>query len=1124
MNPNMGVSESGMDVDSTEQTRIDRSSENAVLAEIGRVMSASPDINEVFDRFADRVGILIPFDRMMILSVDVEKGTITNAYLAGLDVKGAGRGRTSEIADTSFEDVVRTRLGYVKVRGAAEELATRVPIVSAHLAAGLKSFLAVPLISADRVVGVLSMRSASPDAYTQEDLNLAQRVGNQIAGVVANAQLYAERVSAEHALRESERKARRAAQETAIIANIGRVISSTLNLEKVYPHFADAVRELIPFDRLAIVTGALAENTSGPSYTPGMKQNANVRSYAIGLEHLDPPRRNELAPITSESLLQVVNTRSSLLLQTDDRDEVKNRFPALVRLFDGGIRSFLSVPLVSGDEIVGILSLRSRQTNAYCDENVVLAEQIAPHLASAIANAAHFEESVVAQLALQRSEAATQRLAEENAVMAEIGRIISSSLDISDIYDQFADQVRKLVQFDRLTIMTADHETDSMTVRYLSGQKVANQLLGAIIPMKGAMAGSAILNREGWYLAASEALEQLGPGSGVERAVGAGLRSFLAVPLIHRDRAIGALSMSTTSAEAYTEEDLKLSERIGTQIAGAIDRAQLLDERTKAQLALQESEERFRSLFEDSAAGIVLADRYGQLIKVNQAMCRFLGYDEPELTSKSVSEVTFHGDREESNSLLRHLWAGAIDSFAIEKRFLHEDGHLVWGALSVSAVRDAGGNIVCSVAQIQDITERKLLQEQLLQSQKMEAVGQLAGVVAHDFNNLLTAILGYASLAKMQLDPGDPGYDYLEHVQSAGERAATITRQLLTFSRRQSYEPKVVGLNDCILSTSGMLRRLIGENIELVTLPAPELSLVMVDPSQIEQVLVNLAVNARDAMPDGGKLTIMTADVFLGPDSMQFVDLPPGRYVRLSVSDTGVGMSSEVQARVFEPFFTTKEVGKGTGLGLATCYGIVKQSGGDIRVMSEPGKGSTFEVFLPALSEDAVDAGAVSHPGDLPRGTETVLLVEDEPLVRSMASQVLREQGYTVLESTNGVEALRVVEERGEERIHLLLTDMVMPQMGGSELAERLRTQHPETGVLFTSGYTDAAVVHQDLLQSGTDFIHKPFTPAALAQKIRSVLTSSGSTQGALPDSVGLARSRPSQYRIRLLGGSLLLC
>ena len=924
----------------------------------------------------------------------------------------------------------------------------------------------------------------------------ASEHGDELDGIITGLNMLAEelahniaeRQQAQEALRESEERARRAALEAAMVANIGRVISSTLNLEKVYPQFADAVREVISFDRLAIVTVAPAENTSGPSYTPGMKQNASARSYATGLEHLNPPRRRELAPITSESLLQVVNTRSSLLLQTDDRDEIENRFPALVRLFDGGIRSFLSVPLVSGNEIVGVLSLRSRQINAYTDDDVALAEQITPHLASAIANAAHFEESVVAQLALQRSEAATQRLAEENAVMAEIGRIIGSALDISDIYDQFADQVRKLVQFDRLTIMTADHETDSMTVRYLSGQKVANQLLGAIIPMKGAMAGSAILNREGWYLAASEALEQLGPGSGVERAVGAGFRSFLAVPLIHRDRAIGALSMSTTSAEAYTEEDLKLSERIGTQIAGAIDRAQLLDERTKAQLALQESEERFRSLFEDSAAGIVLADRYGQLIKVNQAMCRFLGYDEPELTSKSVSEVTFHGDREESNSLLRHLWAGAIDSFAIEKRFLHEDGHLVWGALSVSAVRDAGGNIVCSVAQIQDITERKLLQEQLLQSQKMEAVGQLAGVVAHDFNNLLTAILGYASLAKMQLDPGDPGYDYLEHVQSAGERAATITRQLLTFSRRQSYEPKVVGLNDCILSTSGMLRRLIGENIELVTLPAPELSLVMVDPSQIEQVLVNLAVNARDAMPDGGKLTIMTADVFLGPDSMQFVDLPPGRYVRLSVSDTGVGMSPEVKARVFEPFFTTKEVGKGTGLGLATCYGIVKQSGGDIRVMSEPGKGSTFEVFLPALSEDAVDAGAVSHPGDLPRGTETVLLVEDELAVRALASQVLRHLGYTVLEASDGEEALRVAGKHSFQGIHLLFTDLVMPRMGGKELARQFRVRLPDTRVIFTSGYPEGASEVADSTAAGIPMLPKPFVPESIALIVRQVL------------------------------------
>ena len=285
-----------------------------------------------------------------------------------------------------------------------------------------------------------------------------------------------------------------------------------------------------------------------------------------------------------------------------------------------------------------------------------------------------------------------------------------------------------------------------------------------------------------------------------------------------------------------------------------------------------------------------------------------------------------------------------------------------------------------------------------------------------------------------------------------------------------------------------MLRRLIGENIELVTLPAPGLGLVRVDPGQIEQVLVNMAVNARDAMPEGGKLTIETARVTLDPDSLQFVDLAPGRYVRLSVSDTGLGMSPEVQDRVFEPFFTTKEVGKGTGLGLATCYGIVKQSGGEIRVRSEPGNGSTFEVLLPSLDEDAVAAGEVGRPNDLPRGSETVLLVEDEPAVRGLAAKVLRHQGYAVLEASNGEEALRVAREHASQDIHLLLTDLVMPQMGGRELAEHFRVRLADTRVIFTSGYPEGASAIPGAAAPGIPLLPKPFVPESVAVIVREVL------------------------------------
>ncbi|MCI0438009.1 MAG: ATP-binding protein [Chloroflexi bacterium] len=389
------------------------------------------------------------------------------------------------------------------------------------------------------------------------------------------------------------------------------------------------------------------------------------------------------------------------------------------------------------------------------------------------------------------------------------------------------------------------------------------------------------------------------------------------------------------------------------------------------------------------------------------------------------------------------------------------------------------------------VEELRRAQEQLVQAQKMESVGRLAGGVAHDFNNLLTPIMGYAQLGIMGLPPGnDRLRANLLEIQKAGERASNLTRQLLAFSRRQITEPKVLSLNNLIVDMDKMLRRLIGEDIELATLPDSALGMVEIDPGQMEQVLMNLVVNARDAMPIGGKITIETANVALDEEYARVnPGVSPGDYVALTVSDTGTGMTDEVKARIFEPFFTTKEDGKGTGLGLATCYGIAKQYGGHIAVYTELGHGTTFKVYLPRYKgEVKPSAPARNDPAQMPRGTETVLLVEDEDAVRKLAARVLEGQGYTVLEASNGEEALRLVEENPSQRIDLLLTDVVMPRMGGRELSERLREMTPELKVIYTSGYTDDAILRHGILTSEAIFTQKPFSPSALAVMVRNVL------------------------------------
>jgi PAS domain S-box-containing protein len=509
-----------------------------------------------------------------------------------------------------------------------------------------------------------------------------------------------------------------------------------------------------------------------------------------------------------------------------------------------------------------------------------------------------------------------------------------------------------------------------------------------------------------------------------------------------------------------------------------------ITEHRRSEEALRQSEERYRMLFENNPSPMyVFALGTLRFLAVNEAAITHYGYAREEFLSMTIKDIR---PQEDVPALLEFLanWSGAPYEGG-PWRHRKRDGSLIRVEVAVHTLL-FDGNPSCLVL-VKDVTERKQLEDELRQAQKMEAIGLLAGGIAHDFNNLLTVIMGYGALASGSLQETDPLRSDIEQIQRAGERAASLTRQLLTFSRKQVLQPKVIDLNEAVSEMEKMLRRVIGEDIDLRTSLQPEPARVKADPGQIEQVLMNLAVNARDAMPDGGKLLIETKNVVLDEDYARLhVDVTPGPHVVLTVKDTGAGMNEETLGRIFEPFFTTKPVGWGTGLGLSTVYGIVRQAGGSIHVESAVGEGTTFNIYLKRVDELLDDRRGAEDAVSL-RGAETILLAEDDEMVRDLTSAILRASGYRVLEAANGGAALMIC-ERHEEEIHLLLTDVIMPEMNGRELAQRLLDLRPSMQVLYMSGYTADAIAHHGVLDSNFPLLQKPFTPAALAHKVRSVL------------------------------------
>jgi two-component system cell cycle sensor histidine kinase/response regulator CckA len=674
---------------------------------------------------------------------------------------------------------------------------------------------------------------------------------------------------------------------------------------------------------------------------------------------------------------------------------------------------------------------------------------------------------------VRRAESELEERIRQQQVVVELNQLALAGPDLQSLLHTITRRVTQVLHLGHCQILELLPTGGALLLREGAGWREGQVGLTTVSASGDSQAAYALRTSEAVHITDLRRETRFRPESYL---LDHGLVSGLAVKIAGRGSPLGLLGVYSTQPRSFSAADVDFLQAVALLLGTVLDRQRM--EQTVRWLA---------AIVESSDDAIVGKTLDGIITTWNPGATRLYGWSAAEALGQSITMLAPPDRREEVLGILDQLRRGQhIEPFETVR--LRKDGKAIAVALTISVVRDAAGAVAGASTIAHDISRRKVLEEQLRQAQKMEAIGHLAGGVAHDFNNLLTVITGYSELLLTQMGSEHPSHGSIVEILKASDRAAALTRQLLAYSRKQILQPVVVNWNNVLAGLEKMLRRLIGEHIELITCPDPALGAIRADPNQLEQILLNLAINARDAMPGGGTLTIATHNVALSEDYAQLhVGVYPGPYALLAVSDTGVGMSAEVQAHLFEPFFTTKEVGKGTGLGLATIHGIVQQSEGHVEVSSEVGRGTTFRIYLPRLKQPSKGPSLAAADLPCPRGTETILLAEDEPGVRSLTQTVLESCGYTLLVATDGQKALDLAHQH-QGPLQLLLTDVIMPQVNGRRLADLLRAVRPTLKVLYLSGYAQEAIGQQGVLEGSLPFLQKPFTPTTLARKVRELL------------------------------------
>ncbi len=907
----------------------------------------------------------------------------------------------------------------------------------------VRSILAVPLRLGDKTIGMISAQSYQPHAYGAEDQVLLEMLATHTAAVLDNARLYQE--------------AQRGLEDLSLLFQTSVAVSESLDIDTVLHTTARQV------------TAALrVEGCTLSAWDREQDDLVTLLEYSPDPEYWEPIAPGARYPLAQyPASRRVLITRQPLAVRLSDPDAEPSEVQWLRK---DEILSLLMVPMVIGDRVIGLLELMEAQEDrTFAPAEINLCQILANQAAAALENARLYDDA-----------------RRRNRELALLNRVIAASAASQEIEPILEVVCRELVQAFNVPRAVAALFDDAHSQALVAAEVRPEErpsLLGLSIPISDELLISYLDQQRPVIVEDAQTDPRLEPIRSLLRRFETA--SLLIVPLYVAETTIGALLLGTSEPRCFSVDEIDLARRVANQVSGALARARLA-----------ETERRLSTAVEQSAESILITDTEGTIVYVNPAFERTTGYSRaealsqtPRLLKSGQHDVTFYHD----------LWQAIQAGEVWQGRFVNKkkDGCLFTEDATITPVRNRAGDIIHYVATMRDVTREVELEEQFRQAQKLEAVGRLAGGVAHDFNNLLTVVHLSARLIEQSLQPEDPLWKHVQRIQDASERAARLTKQLLGFGRRQIVNPQVLDLNIVVSDMGKMLRHIISEDIDLQTSQADNLWPIKVDPSQMEQVLVNLVVNARDAMPRGGALLIETANVVLDQvQAARHLDVRPGEYVLLAVSDTGVGMDEETKAHLFEPFFTTKEVGKGTGLGLATVFGIVKQNGGHVWVYSDVGQGTTFEIYLPRVEIETEAEGSALAPTSTSPSTlatiptSTILLVEDEAGVRDLAEHILKAHGYRLLAAQDGPEALHLSEHH-DGPIHLLLTDVVMPGMSGKELADRLCPQRPEMRVLYMSGYTDSVIGNHGVLEPGIAFVPKPLTEQELLRKVQAVLDSS---------------------------------